>query len=155
MDSQVKRWILVAGAAALLLEPAVAAGQVAASSVKVNVAGAVTAAGAEPVVCSGQASVTTTAVTDPSLKPFSVVSVDVTGLACTGQLTRARYVNTGQADLTRPLAATDVVETTFAVHPDAPDGHLRARTALLRLTLVYHPVTGALLSAAGTIGTFQ
>ena len=137
------------------LSPSRTQAQAAVSTASAPVAGAIVAPGAETVVCTGQASVTVTTVTDPTIRPLALVSVDTSGVSCTGALSRARYVNTGVPTLTRPLATTDVVETTLAVHEDAPDGHLRARTALLRLNLAYNPVSGALLAVTGTLGSMR
>ncbi|HET9599242.1 MAG TPA: hypothetical protein VFP65_26950 [Anaeromyxobacteraceae bacterium] len=141
---------LLAGA---LLFPARAPAQAAVSSASAPVAGSIAAPGAETVVCTGQANVNVTTVTDPTIQPLALVSVDTSGVSCTGALSRARYVNTGVPTLTRPLGARDVVETTLAVQQDAPDGHLRARPALLTLNLVYDPVSGALLAVTGTLGS--
>lgn len=106
------------------------------------------APGAETVMCSGKAKVATT----PATAANVVVSIDVTGLECVGATTGARYVNTGYANLTRSLVASEVIETTFAVYRDVPGGVHRSRTALLTLNLTYDTTTGALTSAAGRIG---
>jgi hypothetical protein len=98
---------------------------------------------------------TTAAVSDPTMPPGVVVSIDATGLSCIGQITGIRYVNTGQANLTRPLVANDVIKTTFAFHQNVPDGFLHARTAQLTLNLSYDTTTGALLSSSATVGSFQ
>lgn len=113
---------------------------------------AVPGAAAEALVCSGGVTITTRAVTDTSLPPGVVVSVDAAGLACTGQSSRGRYVTTGQANLTRLLAASDVIQTTLAVYRDVPGGIHTTRAALLTLDLSYDTATGALTAAAARLG---
>lgn len=105
----------------------------------------------EPVVCTGPVKVETMALPDPALPATVVVSVNALGLACVGAISRARYVNTAQVDLTRQLAPIDQVQTTFALHRDTPGSHLSARTALLTLDLSFDVVTGALTAAAARV----
>jgi hypothetical protein len=146
--------------AGLLLLPAGAAAQSAASSFTVSVAdglvgpaaGAMAAGGRESIACSGPVKVEANAMPDPALGPTVTVSVDARGLVCTGQTTRAAYVNTAQANLTRLLAPTDVVETTFALHRNVPGGFMRARTARLTLNLSYD-ATGALTGATASVAS--
>lgn len=136
-----------------LLVAAPAAHAQAVSTASPSVSGTVAAAGAEAVVCKGQASVTTTAVIDPAMPPPGVlVTIDVSGLSCVGASSGARYTNSGVARLTRLLVANDVIGTTFAVYKDAPGGFLAARTALLNLSLSFNTTTGALTSASATLG---
>ena len=108
----------------------------------------------EAISCTGPVKLSTSAVTDPTLPPGVVVSVDARGLSCVGQTTKTVYLNSGQANLTRPLAATDVVQTTFAVYPNTAGGYMNARTAMVTLNLSYNTTTGALTSASGTISAF-
>jgi hypothetical protein len=97
---------------------------------------------------------TTAAVSDPTMPPGVVVSIDARGLTCIGQVSGIKYVNSGQANLTRLLVANDVIKTTFAFY--APGGgYLNARTAQLTLNLSYDTKTGALLSSSVTVGSFQ
>jgi len=110
-------------------------------------------AASESVACSGPVKLTTAAVSDPTMPPGVVVSIDARGLTCIGQVTGTKYVNSGQANLTRLLVANDVIKTTFAFY--APGGFLHARTAQLTLNLSYDTKTGALLSSSVTVGSFQ
>ncbi|MFL5302450.1 MAG: hypothetical protein ACJ79R_19145 [Anaeromyxobacteraceae bacterium] len=109
---------------------------------------------AENVHCSGDLTINTKAVSDPSLPPGVVVSIDAGGLVCVGQGTRGRYVSDGQATLTRLLVASDVIKTTLAFHKNTPNGFLTARTALLTLSLTYDTTTGALTGATANLGDF-
>jgi hypothetical protein len=109
----------------------------------------------EKVDCSGAVKVITTAVMRRTLPPGVVVSIDTRELSCVGQTTKAAYVNTGQANLTRLLVPNDLIETTFAFHPNVPGGYLDARTALLTLNLSFDTTTGALKSAVASIGNYR
>jgi len=111
--------------------------------------------GPEAISCSGPVKIATAAVSDPTLPPGVVVTVDVRGLSCVGQTSGATYVNSGFANLTRPLLATDLVQTTFAVYPDTAGGYMDARTAMVTLNLTYDTITGALTTALASIGNFQ
>jgi hypothetical protein len=149
----VSRTVLVPAAAGLflLLAPPARA-QSAVSSVAPSVSGVIAVPGGEAVICTGQASVTATAVADPA-QPGVLVSVDVRGLSCVGAASGARYVNTGQATLTRVLVPSDVVRTTFAVYKDVPGGFLDAHTGLLVVRLAFDATTGAVTSAAAELGS--
>jgi hypothetical protein len=94
-------------------------------------------------------------VNDPALPPQVVVSVDTTSLSCVGMTTKAVYLNSGQANLTRPLVASDTIQTTFAVYPNTAGGYMNARTAMVTLKLTFDTTTGALTSASASIGNFQ
>jgi hypothetical protein len=132
----------------LLLAAPAARAQSALTTLSPSVRGVVSAGGGESVACAGPVSVTTRQVTPTGV----VVAVDARGLTCTGLTTGASYSNTGVANLTRSLAAQDVVRTTFAVYRDVPGGFRSARTALLTLTLTYDLVTGAATGATGAVG---
>jgi hypothetical protein len=110
--------------------------------------------GPELINCTGPVKIATAAVTDPVLPPGVVVTVDVRGLSCVGQTTGATYINSGFANLTRLLLASDVVKTTFAVYPSTAGGYMNARTAMVTLNLTYDTTTGALTSASASIGNF-
>jgi len=146
---------LMAGAALALAFLSSAAHAQAVSSFTVQASGTVTSPSGESVAFSGPVQVTATVVTDPAGgPPTSVVSIDARQLVATGATSGAAYVNSGQANLTRPLAATDVIQTTFAFFPDGPGGFLKTRTALLTLNLAYNLATSALTSASGSISSF-
>jgi hypothetical protein len=130
----------------LLLAAPAAHAQSAVSTVARSVSGVIVSPDAETLLCSGEATVTTTAIADPA-QPGVLVSVDARGLACVGSVSKARYVNTGEATLTRLLVPSDVIRTTIAVYKDVPGGFLDARTGVLVLRLDYDTVTGALATA--------
>jgi len=109
----------------------------------------------EAISCSGPVKLASTSVTDPSLPPQVVLTVDVRGLSCVGQTTKTAYLNSGFANLTRPLVASDMVQTTFAVYPSTAGGYLNARTAMVTLNLTFNTTTGALTGASASIGNFQ
>jgi len=109
----------------------------------------------ETISCTGTVKISTVAVTDPSLPPGVVVSVDTRGLSCVGQSTKTTYLNSGQANLTRLLVASDVVQMTFAIYPNTAGGYLKARTGMATLNLSYDTTTGALTAASASIGNFQ
>jgi hypothetical protein len=114
-----------------------------------------TPTGPELINCTGPVKIATAAVSDPTLPPGVVVTVDVRDLSCVGQTTGATYINSGFANLTRPLLATDLVQTTFAVYPETAGGYMDARTAMVTLNLIYDTITGALTTASAAIGNFQ
>ncbi len=142
-----------------------ASAQTATSSFSVTTSGTIgtstntlTAAGAgtpENINCTGTVKIATTAVTDPSLPPGIVVSVDARGLSCVGATSKTAYLNTGYSNLTRLLVASDVVNMTFALYPNTAGGYLKARTGMATVNLTYDTTTGALTSASATIGNFQ
>jgi hypothetical protein len=132
----------------LLLAAPSARAQTAVSTITPSVRGTVTAAGAESVSCAGQLNVTARQVTLTDV----VVAVDARGLTCTGAKSGASYANTGVANLTRSLVSQDVIQTTFALYPDAAGGFRKARTALLTLTLTYNVTTGAISGGTGSVG---
>ena len=88
------------------------------------------------------------------MPPSVVFSLDARGLSCVGQTSKIAYINSGQANLTRPLVANDVIETTFAYYQNVPGGYLKARTAVAKLNVSYDTTTGAVTSAIGTISAF-
>jgi hypothetical protein len=110
---------------------------------------------AENVECSGDLTIDTKAVADPTLAPGVVVSIDAAALVCVGQATRGRYVTDGQPTLTRLLVPSDVVTTTLAFHRNSADELLPSRTALLTLKLTYDTATGALTGATASLGDFS
>jgi len=158
-------WLAGAAAGGLLLTATPAYPQAAASSTyTVQVSGTLgTAAPAvasaspgapEAVNCTGPLKISAVTVRDPSMPPSVVFSLDARGLSCVGQTSKIAYVNSGQANLTRPLVANDVVETTFAYYQNVAGGYLKARTAVATLNVSYDTTTGAVTSASGTIKAF-
>jgi len=149
----------------LILASGPASAQTATSSFSVSSSGtigtppgplvAATAGAPENINCTGTVKIVTTAVTDPSLPPGVVVRVDARGLSCVGATSKAAYLNTGFANLTRLLAANDVVKMTFALYPNTAGGFMKARTGMVTANLTYNTTTGALTSASVSIGNFQ
>src|SRR6266852_2910370 len=109
----------------------------------------------ENINCTGPVKIATTAVTDPSLPPGVVVRVDARGLTCVGATSKTAYLNTGFANITRLLVASDVVKMTFALYPNTAGGYMKARTGMVTVNLSYNTTTGALTGASATIGNFQ
>jgi hypothetical protein len=108
----------------------------------------------EAVTCTGPLKLSAVTVRDSIMPPSVVFSFDSRGLSCVGQTSKIAYLNSGQANLTRPLVPTDVIETTFAFYQNVPGGYLKARTAVATLNVSYNTTTGALASATGSIKTF-
>ena len=108
----------------------------------------------EAVSCTGPLKINAVTVRDPIMPPSVVFSFDSRSLSCVGQTSKIAYINSGQANLTRPLVASDVVETTFAYYQDVAGGYLKARTAVATLNVSYDTTTGAVTSASGTIKAF-
>jgi hypothetical protein len=150
---------------ACLLAAGAASAQTATSTVLAQTSGtigtlsgaATVAAGAtsENINCTGTVKIVATVVSDPSLPPGAAVFLDARGLSCVGATSNTTYLNTGIANLTRPLAALDVIKMTFALYPNTPGGYMKARTGMLTANLTYNTLNGALLSAAVSIGNFQ
>jgi hypothetical protein len=149
---RLSRLIRLLGLGLLLAVPAAWAQATSFSSFTVNVSG-ILAGGSEAVTCAGPVKVTSMVVKDPSMPPNSIVNINARYLVCTGVTTGARYLNSGEANLTRIMAATDQVQTTFAVYPDAPGGFMHARSAVATLTMNYNTVAGALTSVTGTLAS--
>ena len=137
---------------AVLIAAPVARAQTAVSSSTITISGNVLLNN-DNISCSGSVKVTTTFVTDPVLPPSEVVFIDARSVACTGQ-NGTVWLNNGQANLTRPLVANDVIKTTIAIFPNTATGYLKARTALLTLNLSFNTTTGALLSASGSVSKY-
>ncbi|MFL5312617.1 MAG: hypothetical protein ACJ79H_19455 [Myxococcales bacterium] len=123
------------------------------STFTVQASGSVTTP-TETVNFSGPIQITATVVNDPAGGPASsVVGVDARQLVATGATSGARFINSGQAQLTRVFGATDSIQTTFAFYPAGPGGFLNTRTALATLNLSYNVTTQALTGATASIST--
>jgi hypothetical protein len=107
--------------------------------------------GSEAVTCAGPVKITAMVVKDPSMLPNSIVSLDTRSLTCTGAKTGARYLNSGQATLTRLLGPTDQVQTAISLYPNTPTGFMQARTGLATFNLSYNVTTGSLVGVSGTL----
>jgi len=109
----------------------------------------------ESITCTGTVKVMSTAVSDPTLPPQVVVSVDTTAVTCTGQTSKTVYLNSGQGNLTRPLVANDKIDMTFAVYPNVAGGYMKARTGLATVNLSFDTTTGALTGASAALTSFS
>ena len=107
----------------------------------------------EAISFSGPVLITATVVKDPALATGVALTIDARGVTGVGSTTGTIYKNTAFANLSRLFAATDTIKTTFAYFADAPGSHMRAKTGLLTLNLVYNATTLALVSASGAVGT--
>lgn len=116
---------------------------------------AATAASPETVSFSGSIRIISTVVLDPAGgPPTAVVSIDARQVSGKGLTTGTIYSNSGQANLTRRFAASDLIKTTVAFYPSGPGGFLKARTALVTVNLTYNTTTRALTAVSASIGNF-
>ena len=125
------------------------------STFTVQVSGSATAAQTglnETVNFSGPVVVTATVVTDPILPPGAVVSIDGRGVKGIGATTGTVYLNECEANLSRLLAATDVINTTFAFFENKAGSYLFSKTGLLQLNLTYNTTTLALTNVIASVG---
>ncbi len=110
----------------------------------------------ENVSLSGVARITSTPVTQRTTdRPRVVLSIDLRDVSGQGLSTGTTYVSTGEADLTRLLVPSDLVEVTFALVPSGQGGMLSARRALASFTLTFDLTSGALTAASGTLTAFH
>jgi hypothetical protein len=125
------------------------------TTLTIQVAGTV-ADGPENVRLVGLARITSTPLVQRTPgRPRVAVSIDLLAVSGQGVSTGTRYVSTGEANLTRLLVPSDLVELTFALVPSGPGGVLSARTALASFTLDYDLTSGALTAASGTLAAFH
>jgi hypothetical protein len=142
----------IAGVLGCLLLGAPAYAQ-ATSTFTVQASGTVTTA-PESVTFSGPIQILSTIVTDPAGgPPTAVVNIDARQLTARGASSGTVFLNSGQAHLTRPLVATDMIQTTFSFFPTGPGGFLKPRTAVATLNLSYNLATGALTAVTASIST--
>jgi hypothetical protein len=144
--------------AALFLAASPAHAQATVSTFTLQVSGTASAVKTglpETVAFAGPVVITATVVTDPTgaLPPNVVLQVDGRGVKGTGNKTKTVYTNTLFYNLSRPFAATDAVEVTFAFFQDAAGGYLQSKTGLLDLNLTYDTTTMSLTNATGAVGT--
>ena len=100
----------------------------------------------ESVFLSGFVGIKATVVRDPESgrPPIVLLHIDLSNVVGVGITTGSTYVASGDQDLIRPLAASDVVDVTFAIVPKRAEGALEARTALASFTLTFNVATGVL-----------
>ena len=143
-------------AALYLAVPAAYAQTSVVSSFKIQVSGTASSVKTglpETVAFSGPVVVTATVATDPALGPIAVVAIDGRGVIGTGNKTKTTYINSLQANLTRPFGPTDQVQTTFAFFQNTAGGYMNSKTGLLTLSLTYNTTTMALTNVTATVGT--
>ena len=80
-----------------------------------------------------------------------VVSIDLRQLSGRGLSTGKTYVSSAQANLTRVLGASDLIEITFPFFPSSAAPASPARTGLATFVLSYDVTTGALTAAVATV----
>lgn len=112
--------------------------------------------GPEDVYVAGVARITSTLLAQriPG-RPRVLLSIDLLAVSGQGLSTGKTYVSTGEANLTRLLVPSDLVEVTFALVPSGSGGILSARTALASFTLNFDLTSGALTTASGTLAAFH
>jgi hypothetical protein len=141
---------------ALLLAAPAASAQTTVSTFTLQVSGTASSVKTglpETVKFAGPVLITATVVTDPTLPPGVVVSIDGRGVIGTGAKTGATYKNEAEANLTRPFGPTDAIETTFAFFQDVPGSYINSKTGVLTLNLTYDTTTMALTNVTGAVGT--
>ncbi len=140
----------VVGGLALAGAPALAA--LVPTSTVVPIAGTVFGL-PESVFLSGSAQISTRPVEGriAGAPPHVVVSIDLRNVSGRGLSTQATYLCSGQANLTRWLVASDLIEVTFPFFPGGAGGDSSARTALATFNLSFDLTTGTLTGAKATI----
>ena len=123
------------------------------SSVNVPISGTVTGL-PESVSFSGSARVTVIPAPDGGPGPLFRVAVSIALGHVTGQglSTGTIYVLSGQADLTRRFAASDLVHVTFPFSARGAAATAGARTALVTFAFTYDVNTGTLVATTASIG---
>ena len=122
------------------------------SSVNVPISGTVTGL-PESVSFSGSAHITVRPAPDNTPGPlFRVaVSIELGHITGHGSSTGTIYVLSGQADLTRRFAASDVVQVTFPFSARGAAATAGSRTALVTFAFTYDLNTGALVAAKASL----
>ena len=82
-----------------------------------------------------------------------MLSIDLHNVSGQGLSTGATYVINSQDQVLRQLVASDLVEITFPLYPDAPGGLTSARAGLASFMLTFDVSTGALTGGTATIST--
>jgi hypothetical protein len=107
----------------------------------------------ESVSFSGSAHVTVRPAPDSAPGPmFRVaVSIELGHITGRGSSTGTIYVLSGQADLTRRFAATDMVQVTFPFSARGAAATAGARTALATFAFTFDVNTGSLVAAKASL----
>ncbi|HEY2029613.1 MAG TPA: hypothetical protein VGH20_10420 [Myxococcales bacterium] len=122
------------------------------STFTVPVQGQITGHNNEKVSCKGPVRIAVMVQRDATMaQQSSIVTVDTTGLSCTGASSKASYNNTGHQILTRVFGAKDNVESPIAFFPATANGHLQARTGQVKLNLSYDTRSASLVHATATL----
>jgi hypothetical protein len=107
--------------------------------------------GGEQVVFSGQAKVKSRLARDPEFgQPQLVLFIDMSNVQGQGASSGARYVTANQANLARPLAASNQIELTFPFAGKMTDPLSATRTGVITLSLSVNVTTGAIVAASGS-----
>ena len=144
--------VLVAMLGGLLAAKATAR---AASSVAIPISGTVDGS-PESVSVSGLARITSTLVKSDTKfhhPPRVILGFDLRHVSGRGLSTGTRYVTRGRDEMLRPLVASDVVEVTFPLQPNAAKGFMAARAGVASFTLTFDVDTGALTGGTGKVST--
>lgn len=104
----------------------------------------------ESIFLSGYVLIKMMVVRDPDFgkTPTVRLDIDLSNVTGVGLKTGATYVASGNQDLVRPLAATDVVEITFAVVPNR--AAMSTRTALASFAFNFNVATGTFIQATAS-----
>lgn len=106
----------------------------------------------EGVSLSGYVLINTIVVNDPDFgtTPTVRLGIDLSNVIGVGLTSGMAYVASGNQDLIRPLAASDVVDITFAVYPSRSGGAMSARGVLASFTLTFDVATGSFVQATAS-----
>ena len=122
------------------------------STFTVPVSGQIIGHNNEKVSCKGPVRVAVMVQRDATMPhQSSIVTVDTTGLSCTGAKSKTSYSNTGHQILTRVFGAQDKLESPIAFFPATANGHLQARSGQVTLHLSYDTRSAALVRATATL----
>jgi hypothetical protein len=126
------------------------------SSALVAVAGIVSGS-PESVSFSGQAQVSTKAVTDPDFgnPPTVVISINLSSITGVGSSTKKKYVISNQEILTRKLAAADTVQMTFPFYVSGTSAIGAATVGMASFNLSFDMTTLKLTGVSGSIASPQ
>jgi hypothetical protein len=111
----------------------------------------------ESVSFSGQAKVSTKAVTDPDFgnPPSVVISIDLSGVTGVGSSTKKKYVISNQEILTRKLTAADTLQMTFPFYLSTSSALASNSVGMASFNLSFDMVTMRLTGASGAIASPQ
>jgi hypothetical protein len=133
-------------------KPADAAFTSALSAAQVAVRGTVVG-GPENVAFSGPVKIDSKMVTDPDFRgPSNVVlSIDLSGISGTGQVSKTKYVTPSREVIIRPLVPSDRLDVSFPFYPSGAKPTTATRVGKVSLGLVFNTSTGMLTGATATV----